>query len=201
VPGLQEARAAIEKLDLSDKWSELATKDLPVSITSYVSSALKSMPYDEVKERLGMRATTDLRWRKIMMAIRSGFKVDSAAIFAGYFERSNRFLSSLDRHLEEVASGNRPYTKQTYEGIRLAMEIPQSVVRLGKDLGVFTDGSDQRQGGNQGVTIIVNTNVPIPSKEIIIQHQQDRERLAKELLDKHRPKELGKPEEKEDSEK
>lgn len=72
-------------------------------------------------------------------------------------------------------------TKELAALIDTFNKLSQGFVKLGKDLGAFVEG-DQGKGG-QGVTIVVNTMVPLPKqKDIDAEIVKNREATA-ELME------------------
>ncbi len=181
------AQDAVQDLDDKNAWTDLASKDLPVVITAYVTEALKTASIDDVRQTLGMKSPSDPRWRKIMTAIRTGQRIDAAAIFMQWMDRNQRLAIKLDALLNEVLSGQRPFSKMTFEAINALNNLQANTVKMGKDLGVFTDPSDQKNAG-QGVTIVVQTLVPSPSKDVIVEHQKKRLEEAQKAIEQNRPK-------------
>lgn len=183
--GKQRAQWEILKLDQKEAWPDLLSKDVPEPITSWVRSAIEKHPPDEVREALGMRAPGDPRWKKIMTAIRGGTRVDAVAIFHSWLARNqdlgNRISEFLRRQLEQ----QQPFSKQASDAMRLLLDLQKNTVSVGKELGVFTDSRDQGgQGG--GTTIIVQTHVPSPSREVIIEHQKAEQEKSRRLIEQHR---------------
>lgn len=176
----------VTELDEGGRWADLQSKDLPMEITNYVAEALTERSVDEVRRSLGMKNPTDPRWKKIMTALRTGARVDSVGLFLQWMNRTNRMGEKLEKICTEILDGHRPMSNALFSGLNTLSAMQSNVVKMGKELGVFTDGTGGNQGG-QGVTIVVQTNVPHPSREAIVVHQEGLKERGQQLLEKHRP--------------
>jgi D-ribose pyranose/furanose isomerase RbsD len=193
LPGLpalrKRALEAVAVLDEKQAWAELSLKDLPETIVSYVKAELTAgLTVDEVRAKLGMRSGTDVRFRKIMASLRTQHRIDAVGLFSQWFDRNQRLAQKLDQRLDQILEGKVPFNKMTFEAISSLASLQTMTIRMGKELGVFTDPTDHKQGG-QGVTIVVQTMVPSPSREAIVIHQKEQEEKALKLVELHRPKE------------
>jgi hypothetical protein len=183
---LDKARREVAILDERGAWVDLQSKDVPPAIVCWVGDRLKTETVDFVRQELGMRSPSDIRWRKIMTALRTGSRVDAAAIFYKWMDRNERLGSKVTEIVEEIFQSGRPMSKLAMEALNTLANLQLTTVKIGKELGVFVDPSDR--GGQQGgVTIVVTTNVPSPTKEAIVVHQEESRRKAQDLLEKHRP--------------
>ena len=183
---LSQAKAVVQELDLGEKWTSLLSKDVPGEITRYViEQARDGRSIDKIRESLGMRSGNDPRWKKIMAAVRAGKRVDATAVFVKWMERNERLGDRVEQMVNDILNEGRPLSKLTLEGLSMISRLQLDTIKMGKELGIFVDGSEKNQGG-QGVTIVVQTNIPSPAKEVIIAHQKERESKAKQLLEQYR---------------
>lgn len=184
----KRALEAVARLDQAGSWQDMLSKDVPEEITSWVKNALEHGTVDQVRGALGMRGQSDIRWRKIMTAIRGGTRIDSVAIFDRWLARNQRLADRIHEVVAKQLAEDVPFSKMAFEALRTLSSLQESTVRMGKELGVFADPKDAQSGGSgsQPVTIVVNTMVPRPSREVIVEHQRAETEKAKKLVDDHR---------------
>lgn len=186
---LPSARAWVEKLTAEGAWEKILSKDVPGEVTAFVLEASKEgRSIDQIRNALGIKTSTDARWRKIMTAIRSGKRVDAVAVFHKWMERNERVGDKLSLLLDEMLENEKPVNKFLLMALSTLSTLQRNTVSIGKDLGVFVDPQEKSSGG-QGTTIIVQTNVPSPDPKVIEIHNEKRIQQSKEMIEAHRPKE------------
>lgn len=179
-------RELVRGLDLGEKWTGMLAKDVPSQLTNYVvEQARLGKSIDSIRESMGMTSGTDLRWKKIMAAVRQGRKIDATGVFVKWMERNERLGDQVEKMVNEMVNEQKPMSKMMLEGLRMISSLQLDTIKMGKELGIFTDGLEKGQAG-QGVTIVVQTNVPMPSKEVIIEHQNAETEKQKALLEQYR---------------
>jgi hypothetical protein len=188
VANFERARQEIALLDEKQAWTSLQSKDVPVAITGFVVEALKKDTLDTVRRKLGMPSPTDPRWRKIMTAIRTGQRIDATGIFLQWMTRNEKWADAISAKMDEMIAEDRPFSKMILEGVKAISQLQMDTVKMGKELGVFVDPADQKSAGGQGVTIVVQTNIPSPPKDVIAQHQAMQREKAAVILEANKPK-------------
>lgn len=187
-----EAQKKVMALDQAVAWDDLQSKDIPPEILVYVSRALVVDGMSTVRKELGMSSPSDKRWKKIMTAIRNGIRVDGTGIFLTWLRRNEAMAESLNTRLIEMLQLKQPFSRMTCEAINTMANLQSMTIKMGKDLGIFMDAKDQAAaqgaaGSGQGVTIVVQTNVPLPSKAEIQVHQEKQRAKNDELIAQYRP--------------
>jgi hypothetical protein len=182
----KSAKEIFDVLTVQGKWQQIVSKDVPHEILNFVSTRIKAgKNIDQIREALGMRSPTDVRWRKIMNALRTSKRVDASAIFVKWLERNEEIGDRLNYELNAAIKEKKPLTaKAMVETIRTLSQLQLNTVKLGKELGIFVDPAEKVGQGQ--VTIVVNTNVPSPDEKTIIVHQEERMKKNQELLEMHR---------------
>lgn len=174
----------VNKLSEEGAWDSMRAKDVPDEIINYVLTQIE-MGYDprEVRKSLGIKSQTSKEWQKIASAIKMGYRVNTSAYFHRLLGRNEKISEKLYRILNEVldddvAELKKKTTKkgETFLSLFVGEVTPMidamnrlqlSTVKLGRDLGVFTN-PDAQQGGGGGTTIVVKSNILIPSPEKMI---------------------------------
>lgn len=174
------------KLDESGTWVDLQAKDIPIGIVNWVQSQLLETPIDQVRKQLGILGPNDPRWKKITQAMKTGVRVDSTALFVKWMGRHEAVADHLYQISKEMLENHRPNAHKIFGAVSLMSNLQAQTVKLGKELGVFADPGQQQGGG--GVTIVVQTNIPHPSKEEIVVHQDASREKNATLLAKYKPK-------------
>lgn len=178
----------IQELDEKNAWVDLSSKEVPLPILDYVKKSLETDSIDDVRRDLGMTHPGDLRWKKIASAMRTGHKIDAVPFFEQIFQRNQQMIALMHSRLMDQLEGKVPFNSQGMDALNVMNNMQKNTVSIGKELGIFTDPADHR-GGNGGVTIVVQTMVPSPSKERIIEAQKAEIEKSKDLLELHRPDE------------
>lgn len=167
----------------------MLSKDVPSEVTTFVVEAVKrGNELDQIRFALGFKSGNDLRWKKIMTAIRSSRRIDATGIFLKWMERNESWGDRLNEKLNAMIEGEQPINKTLLSALTSISQLQLATVKLGKELGVFAEPKESG-GGGQGVTIVVQTNVPSPDPKVIEIHNQERMKKAQELLDLNKPKE------------
>lgn len=184
-PELELALAKIAEIDRADKWAEIQSKDLPGELLLYVAESLSERPLDTIRKDLGIASVNDIRWRKIMTAIKGGIRIDATGIFLKWLRRNEQLSDKVGKIADRMLNDNIPFSKMLLQGLDSMANLQLSTIKMGKELGVFMDASQQQQnqgGGGQQVTIVVQTNVPLPDKATIEVHQEKQRVTNAKLL-------------------
>lgn len=185
---LKEARELMVRLDEANAWVDLQAKDIPVGIVSWVGSQLVENGIEKVRKDLGIHSANDPRWKKIMQAMKSGVRVDSTALFMKWMGRHEKVAEHLYQISKEMLENNRPNASKIFGAVSLMSALQERTVKMGKELGVFADPSQGQGQGGGGVTIVIQSNIPHPSKEEIVVHQAEQKTRNADLLAKYKPK-------------
>lgn len=178
--------ALVKQLDEGGAWAELQSRDVPVVILDYVASRLSTDDLLKIRKDLGILSGNDVRWKKIMQAMKSSTRTDSTAIFLKMMARNEEIASDLHEMTKDMLANARPLSKLVFSAAQTMASLQRDIVSMGRDLGVFQDQS-QGQGGGGGVTIVVQSNIPHPSKETITIHQDNARKKNADMLERYRP--------------
>lgn len=191
-----EVNKIVTQLEENKAWDSMQAKDVPSEITEHVIGELErgSRP-SVIRQALGISRQTDKKWQKILASIRQGTRVDSVAMFRRWMHRNENLSTTLFEMLQYAAENAKaigPEDEVTQEGrekiirptgnigkdfatiVDSVNKLQMSTVKMGKDLGVFTDGT---QGSGSGTTIVIENKIPIPS-----QHEIDEFRAMKNAI-------------------
>lgn len=177
------------RLDDSQAWADMQSKDVPVGIVSWVQSQLVENGIDKVRRDLGITSANDVRWKKIMMAIKTGTRIDATALFTKWMGRHELIAEHLYQISKEMLENNRPHAFKIFGAVSMMSRLQGETVKMGKELGVFSD-PNQQQAGQGGVTIVIQSNIPHPSKSEIEVHQESQKTKNATLLAKYKPKDV-----------
>ena len=87
---------------------------------------------------------------------------------------------------DRMLNGEAAPSKMMIAALDTMANLQLSTIKMGKELGVFMDAGQQAlaQGAGSGgqVTIVVQTNVPMPGKQEIEVHQQKQREKNEQLL-------------------
>lgn len=171
-----EARAIatkfVEKLPDKQMWDSIKARNVPPEITNSVMEDLDSgLDAGYVRRKLGIKTSTDPRWKKILASVRQGTRIDSIGMFRRILTRNEIIASKIFENLVgKDGEGKIILSKESAMNIDAFNRLQASSVKIGKDLGVYADPNEARGGG--GVTINVITHVPMPSEKEIEAHQK-----------------------------
>ncbi len=164
-----------------DFWEKVKSSKVPPEITQFVIDELeKGRRIRSVMLSLGIQTATEIKWRKILASVRQGTRIDSTALFTTWVARNEKLATKLfdaldrlaDRDMDKGIYGDKD--DQTMKNITMMVEtmsrLQLATVKMGKELGVFVDPTQQAQGGQ--IVINVHTNVPMPTEKEIQNHQE-----------------------------
>lgn len=183
----------VKRYDDEAVWDSIQSRDLPAEMLDYVTERLRQgFSYDQIRRSIGIRRTTDKSWKKIMAALKQGFRIDGPAFLVQKAWEVQSMSDKLrDQIMKAFEDGVEVATKEGVVNLKgpskeLSMAVDaynrlqQGFVKLGKDLGAFVE---QEQKGNGGVTIVVQQNVPLPSMKDVKAHQDIEVEKNKRLLE------------------
>lgn len=174
----------IQKCDEEQIWDNIKARDVDPEVLDYVRQQLiDGWDFTAIRRQLGIRRSTDKSWTKIMSALKQGYRVDGTAylihIGGKYKQLADKMYTQITEAIEngiEVMDKTGTIRKLKGPSQELAGYIDaynrlnQGFIKNGKDLGAFVDNDGKGPAG--GVTIIVQSNVPMPSQEQIEAHQK-----------------------------
>lgn len=193
-----ELQGIIKKHDDQALWDAIQAKDVPAEITEYVMERLeKHVDSKQIRKDLGIPRATDKAWRKIMASIRQGFRVDATTYGMQILNRNER-LSAKIRELVDKAmnegiesldkNGNIKMLQGLQKEILMATDalnrLDQGTVKVMKELGIIQDAGAEKSAG--GVTIVVNSNIPLATPEEVRAKQELARQKNEEALEKAR---------------
>lgn len=186
---LELARQVITRLDETQTWDQIKSRDVDPAVMDYVKKELThGVPPHTVAKALGFKhGVNDRRWSKIQAGIRLGFRVDAEAYL---YLQSKRFFTTIEKArqvLEDAFENGVPVivtsvvrgstitevirvkgaTKELASFIKTYSEAIKMPVDLWKAYGAIGD----KKEGNQGVTIVVQNNIPMPTEKEILDNQ------------------------------
>lgn len=201
---IYEAKAAawalVKRNDEEMLWDRLNARDVQPEIIEYVMQYMeKGFSFRQSMASLGIRHTTDPRWKKIMSAIKQGIRIDTTGMFVRWFTQNENIANKLQHQIEKVLdhiitdeNGNaKPESiniamMKLNQNVSLAVDslnrLRQGTVKLGKDLGIFLDPS--AGGGGNGPQIIVQNNIALPNRKTLKEHQDVQIQKTKILIGK-----------------
>jgi hypothetical protein len=176
----------INKISEEGLWDSMKAKDVPEEVVKHVITELDlGKDPSQVRREMGIKSQTSKEWQKISAAIKMGYRVNSTTYFHRMFSRNENVQAKLyalvDKFLEqdidalkELDDDDKPwlrtYAKEITPMIDALNRLQQGVVKVGKDLGVFTDPASENKGGG-GVTIVVKSNIMLPTPEDVIKER------------------------------
>lgn len=195
----EEVSAIVKRYDDEQVWDNIQSRDLPAEMINYVIDKLESgKDYTQIRKDLGILRSTDKSWKKIMGALKQGFRIDGPAhlmqIAFEYRSMSGKMREMIHEAFEK---GVAIPTKDGFEIIKgptkeLAMMIDsynrlnQGFIKNAKDLGAYVDQDGKGGGGAGGVTIQVFSNVALPSLKDVEAHHEKQKEKNEILLDQGR---------------
>jgi hypothetical protein len=169
-----EAKKIIVQYEEEDLWDKIEARNISAVVVEHVANSLeRGIDAKRVRASLGIRVDSDKRWKKILAAIRSGIRINSTALLKKWIERNERIGDKLyDVIIERMACLGDKFDADESSAvsgmIKNLGELQLGIVKLGKDLGAFVDPS----AGGGGVTIVVNSNIKMPSQKDVDAHQK-----------------------------
>lgn len=193
----------INKLSEDGLWDSMKAKDVPDEIIKHVLTELDlGKDPTTVRREMGIKSQTCKEWQKISAAIKMGYRVNSTTYFHRLFSRSERMQEKLFAIIDKVLVQDvevlkkldgddkpwmRTFAKEITPMIDAHNRLQQGIVKVGKDLGVFTDAAHDHK--SQGTTIIVNSNITLKSPDQVVSDRAAKV-IEAEIVGK---KELPKP--------
>ena len=179
------AKGLVSRLTEDRVWDSVRARDVPAEIINYVSKCLEDgMEAVQIRRTLGIKNSLDKSWSKIMSALRQGTRVDSALMFKRFILRNEAIANKLEKlihdMLRESSEGEdssnilKSYGKEVSMAVDSMNRLQHSVVKMGKELGVF---GEMGQSGGQSMTIVVNNNIPSPTQEAIKDNTERKKQM------------------------
>lgn len=176
----------IKRYDDEAVWDRIKSKEIPADVIDFVQEQLTNgFDYAQIRRQLGILRSTDKSWTKIMSALKQGYRIDGTAFLihiGGKYKRlADKMYNTIETALEdgvEMPDGKggtvviKGPTKELATFIDAYNRLNQGFIKNGKDLGAFVE--QDGKGGQGGVTIVVKTNVPMPTAEDIKRHQDKK---------------------------
>jgi hypothetical protein len=195
----EKVHALIRRYDQEAVWDNIQSKDVPAEILDFVSEQLSSgFDFAQVRRQIGIPRSNDKSWKKIMSALRGGFRIDGSALLIQKAYEHETISKKLKAAIDDAFSEGTPMmdsdgnvvkvkglTKELAAAIDTWGRHQQNLVKMGKDLGAFIDGPDGKQGGSGpagGVTIQIMSNVQLPSHSQVEVHQAEQRKKNAEIL-------------------
>jgi hypothetical protein len=177
-----EVHAILRRYEGDALWDTIKARDVDPQIIEHIQFELEhGKDLAQIRRELKLGSATSKAWQKISAALKAGYRVDSTGLFVRMLGRQEKLASKLYKMLDiYLDEDTEKLKKEDDEGVRLldsyskaitpmidAMNrLHQSTVKIGKDLGVFTDGADGK--GGSAPQIIIQNNVPMPSPQQIL---------------------------------
>jgi hypothetical protein len=179
----------IKRADDELLWDNMSAKDVPSDVIEYVQARLEEgCSFQMIRRQIGILRTTDKSWRKIMSALKQGVRIDGTAFLV---QKAHEVQAMSDKLKAQIMRAfDEGIEVPTKDGIRtikgpskeLSMTIDawsrlqQGFVKLGKDMGAFQE--EGGKGGGAGVTIVVQSNVQLPSRTDVEIHRAKLKELS-----------------------
>ena len=201
IDGISERReiahALVKRNNELALWDSIQARDVDPQILEFVIEQfeLGTEPRG-IRRILGINASTDKSWKKILAGVRQGIRVDSTGMFLRLHTQNELIGGKMQKLIEheltsmqERAEGKdselppyRGFSKEITMAVDALNRLRQGTVKLGKELGVFEQPGEKGQGGG-GVTIVIKNHIPFPSAQEITAHQEKNAAKNKELLE------------------
>lgn len=189
----EEVRAIVYKLTEDSAWDHIQARDLDPKIIDFVAQRLSdgALPGDITKE-LGLSlqgGKNSRQWKKIAAYFRQGFRADAEAYL---FQQTHKYYKMIEKArevLEDAFENGVPivvtnpeappeilYVKGATKELGSFLESYSKAIMLPPKLWKEFGAIGEKPGvvpGNQGLTIVVENNIPMPSVDQIKAHQAE----------------------------
>lgn len=183
------ARSIVHEFTHTSAWDQMQAKDVPAEILNFVAQRQEEgIDLPEIRRELGIARSTDRSWRKINAAIMQGQRIDRPMLLQHIAYKWAKMSKKVEKLIDDaILNGVQVPTADGVVTVKGASKELAGIidtwlrgqatfVKIGKDLGAFVD-TEGKGGGNAGVTIVVQNNVRLASREKIEEHRaQEKER-------------------------
>lgn len=191
----EEVHALVRKFDEENVWDQIQAKDIPGEMIDYVTEQLEQgFHYDQIRRQLGIKRRTDKAWRKIMAALKQGFRIDGSAHLQQIAFEYRSISNKIQKQIHDAFRDGTPVmdkegfvhhihgpTKELAGMIDTYNRLNQGFIANAKALGAYVD--EAGKGGNSGVTIVVQSAVQLPSVKDVQAHQEKEREKNRILLE------------------
>ena len=168
-------RKLVTRFEDDKLWDGIRAHDVPAEIVDFViAEAKKGTSFVDIRKKLGITHHLSASWRKISAAIRGGTRVEGSVLYHRFSARAEKAVLRLDKTADYYAKKPKEFGKELAMITDAINRTQAGMIRMGKELGIFVDHSEKNR---EGVTVIVNTNVPMPSPKDILVHQEKQKAL------------------------
>lgn len=186
---VEEARAVMARMEEDRVWDTVQARDLDPTLIEYVAQKIeRGWEPKEIAKSLGMTGVGSREWKKIQAYFRQGFRADAEAYL---YRQTLRFYKTIDdvkEILEDAIQNGTPHVlvnpkDGSHEIIRVkgatkelgsflesyskSIALP---VKLWKEYGAI---GEKKEGTGQGITIVVENSIPMPSMKEIEDHKKE----------------------------
>ncbi len=192
-------------LDKDAAWDHVMAKDLPEELTSYVVEQLQAGVEPRVIcKALGIKSVGSQQWKKIAAWLRQGMRASAEAYLTQQTTDFYRVLKKAREVLEDAFENGVPIvtqdtvgresvtsvirvkgaTKELANFLAMYSSAVQTPVNLWKSFGMI---GEKENGGQKGVTIVVNNSIPMPTVAEIKSHQEEMQKKMEAIEVKGTP--------------
>lgn len=185
--------ALIRRYDDENTWDQIQARDVPAHVIDFVHEQLENgFEYTQVRRQLGIKRSTDKAWRKIMSALKQGFRIDGQAHLQQIAYEYRAISQKVRRQIDHAFQHGTPVvdkeggvtmvkgpTRELAGMIDTYNRLNQGFIKNAKDLGAYVE--QEGKSGNSGVTIVVQSAVQLPSIKDVKAHQE-KEREKNQIL-------------------
>lgn len=180
-----KAREIVQRYNAERLWDNLKARDVPAEVLEFAKDQLEAgFGIQAVRRQLGIKSALDKSWVKIASALRGGTRVDASAFFLRMQTRCETVAQKLYEFVDQALTDPEKMAvigKEVTMACDAMNRMQQGMVKVGRELGVFeTQGEGGKSGGT---TIIVQSNVNLPSQSQIDSRRKDIEAKGREITE------------------
>lgn len=205
-----EVRAIIAQMSDAGAWDHIQSRDLDPRIVDFVAEKLVAgLGPAEIVRMIGIRSTVSKEWKKIQAHFRMGFRADAEAYLMQQTHKFYKVIEKARLILDDAIENGVPVVVQHKDSTGQSLE-PQILrvkgatpelgsflasyskaialpVKLWKEFGAIGERPDMKN--HNGVTIVVQNHIPLPTADAIREHQEELQAKMKAIEVKVLPKE------------
>lgn len=183
------ARRMVLTLEADRLWDQMSAKDVPQEIVGYVSEMIrdKKTP-EEIRSALGIASANDAAWKKIVSAFSAGHRINAPVLVSQMLERhlwmskqlEDQIIEALENGVEVVVGNPKDgYERIKKKGPDVSLtatvtawsKLQESFIKMATQAGLMRDPLAAKSGP-QGTTIVVQSNIRMPTADEIRAHQE-----------------------------
>ena len=149
------------------EWANVKASQIPQSILDYVEKASsEGQEPRQIQKALGLTGHNDRRWQLILRALTRGFKVNGSLFVTRWVEKQAEVADIIHRQMMKKQEAGIPLNRDDAMLISAMSNMLEKIPSAAKAWGLLPDPKENK-GGGAPVTIVVKTNVPLPSQATV----------------------------------